>query len=113
LIAAWPNGNRLAVRQISTQRFILAGARRHLIIKAGWLTNLNSLGYTAFSADYSSGRDARLADDESESIGLFVQQKLDSVGLDLYGGFRRYEVERPDIDLRPMNVFVLGTIFTF
>jgi hypothetical protein len=42
-----------------------------------------------------------------------VQQKLDSVGLDLYGGFRRYEVERPDIDLRPMNVFVLGTIFTF
>jgi hypothetical protein len=83
------------------------------IIKAGWLTNLNSLGYTAFSADFSSGSDARLADDEAESIGLFVQQKLDSVGLDLYGGFRRYEVERPDIDLRPMNVFALGAIFTF
>jgi hypothetical protein len=42
-----------------------------------------------------------------------MQQKLDSVGVDLYGGFRRYEVERPDIDLRPMNVYVLGTIFTF
>ena len=83
------------------------------IIKAGWLTNLNSFGYTAFSIDFSSGSDARLADDEAESFGLFVQQKLDSVGLDLYGGFRRYEVERPDIDLRPMNVFVLGTIFTF
>jgi len=113
LIAAWRNGNRLAVRQISIQRFILAGARRHLIIKAGWLTNLNSLGYTAFSADYLSGTDARLADDESESIGLFVQQELDSVGLDLYGGFRHYEVERPDIDLRPMNVLALGAIFAF
>ena len=54
-----------------------------------------------------------MADDESESIGLFVQHKLDSVGVDLYDGSRRYEVERPDIDLRPMNVFVLGTIFTF
>ena len=83
------------------------------IIKAGWLANLNTLGYTAFSADFSSGSNARLDGDEAESVGLFVQQKLDSVGLDLYGGFRRYEVERPDIDLRPMNVFVLGTIFTF
>ena len=83
------------------------------VIKAGWLTNLNSLGYTAFSIDLSSGNGARLADDEAESIGLFVQQKLDSVGLDLYGGFRRYEVERPDADLRPMNVFALGAIFTF
>jgi len=83
------------------------------IVKAGWLTSLNSLGYTAFSADYSSGSDARLAGDEMDSIGLFVQQKFDSVGLDLYGGFRRYEVERPDADLRPMNVFALGAIFTF
>ena len=83
------------------------------IVKAGWLANLNSLGYTAFSADFSAGSNARLDGDEAESVGLFVQQKLDSVGLDLYGGFRRYEVERPDIDLRPMNVFVLGTIFTF
>jgi hypothetical protein len=83
------------------------------IIKAGWLANLNTLGYTAFSADFSSGSNARLDGDEAESVGLFVQQKLDSVGLDLYGGFRRYEVERPDIDLRPMNVFALGAIFTF
>ena len=83
------------------------------VIKAGWLANLNNLGYTAFSVDFSSGSDARLADDEVESLGLFVQQKLDSVGLDLYGGFRRYEVERPDIDLRPMNVLALGAIFAF
>ena len=82
-------------------------------IKAGWLTNLNSLGYTAFSADFASGSDARLADDEAESIGIFVQQRLDSVGLDLYGGIRRYEVERPDIDLRPMNVLALGAMFIF
>ena len=93
-----------------------AADRRDLsgyIIKAGWLTNLNSLGSTAFSADFSFGRDVRLADDEAESVGVFVQQKWDSVGLDLYGGLRRYEVERPDIGLKPMNVFALGAIYTF
>ena len=83
------------------------------IVKAGWLTNLNSLGYTAFSVDFSSGSDTRLAGDEAESIGLLVQQKLDSVGLDIYGGFRRFKVERPDINLRPLNVLALGAIFTF
>ena len=83
------------------------------IIKAGWLTKLNSLGYTAFSVDFSSGTDVRLADDEAESTGLFVQQRLDSIGLDLYGGLRRYAVERPDIDLKPMQVIALGAIYTF
>ena len=83
------------------------------IIKAGWLTNLNSLGYTAFSADYSFGSDARLAGDEAESIGIFVQQKWDAIGLDLYGGLRRYDVDRPDIALKPMNVLALGAMYTF
>ena len=83
------------------------------IIKAGWLTNLNSLGYTAFSADYSLGSDARLTGDEAESIGIFVQQKWDALGLDLYGGFRRYDVDRPDIGLKPMNVFTMGAMYTF
>lgn len=83
------------------------------IIKAGWLTNLNSLGYTAFSADYSFGSDARLTGDEAESIGIFVQQKWDALGLDLYGGLRRYDVDRPDIALKPMNVFAMGAMYTF
>jgi hypothetical protein len=83
------------------------------IIKAGWLTNLNSLGYTAFSADYSFGSDARLTGDEAESIGIFVQQKWEALGLDLYGGLRRYDVDRPDIALKPMNVFAMGAMYTF
>jgi hypothetical protein len=83
------------------------------IVKAGWLTNLTSLGSTAFSADFSSGSDIRLPDDDSESVGFFVQQKLDAVGLDVYGGYRRYKVDRPDFDLRPLKVVVLGAMYTF
>ena len=83
------------------------------VLKGGWLTNLNSLGHTAFSIDYTTGEDAIIDGEESESIGVFVLQKWDEVGLDLYGGFRKYEVKRPDIDLKPLDVLAVGAIFTF
>ena len=83
------------------------------VFKGGWLTNLNSLGYTAFSIDYTSGRDVILDGDDSESIGLFALQKWDSIGLDIYGGFRKYKVKRPDIDLKPLDVFATGVIYSF
>jgi hypothetical protein len=83
------------------------------VIKGGWLTNLNGLGYTAFSLDYVTGRDVILDGDKTNSFGLFALQKWDSIGLDLYAGYRRYEVRRPDIDLRPLNVLALGVIYTF
>jgi hypothetical protein len=83
------------------------------VIKVGWLTNLTNVGYTAFSIDYLSVSDALQEGDEADSIGIFVQQKWNSVGLDLYAGFRRYEVQRPDIDLRPLDVLALGAIYSF
>jgi hypothetical protein len=83
------------------------------VIKGGWLTDLTSLGYTAFSIDYTGGSDVILDGDKSDSFGLFALQKWDSAGLDLYVGYRRYEVMRPDIDLRPLNVLASGVMFTF
>ena len=83
------------------------------VVKGGWLTDLNGLGHTAFSLDYTSGNDAILDGDEAESIGIFVLQKWNEIGLDLYGGFRRYEVKRPDIDLKPLNVLAFGVIYSF
>jgi hypothetical protein len=83
------------------------------VIKAGWLAELNSLGPTAFSVDFSAGSDARLASDDAESFGIFAQQRWAAVDLDLYGGYRRYTVDRPDINLRPMDVLVVGGIYTF
>jgi len=83
------------------------------VVKGGWLTNLNNLGHTAFSLDYTTGNDAILAGDEVESIGFFALQKWDEIGLDFYGGFRKYEVERPDIDLKPLNVLAVGAIYSF
>ena len=83
------------------------------VVKGGWLTNLNSLGHTAFSLDYTTGSDAILAGDDVESIGFFALQKWNEIGLDFYGGFRKYEVKRPDIDLKPLNVLAVGAIYSF
>ena len=81
--------------------------------KLGWLSNLNSLGSTAFSLDYTKGSDVRLLGDSSQSVGLFAYQKWDEVGLDFYAGYRVYEVTRPDIALHPLKTFTLGIIFSF
>ena len=83
------------------------------VTKAGWLTHLNSLGYTAFSVDYSSGNSIFEEGDQTSSYGVFAQQKWDTVGVDLYGGIRRYDVTRTDIALKPLKVFVLGVIYSF
>jgi len=72
---------------------------RGYIGKLGWLINLNSLGNTAFSIDYSKANDVRILGDSSKSVGLFAYQKWDNIGLDLYTGYRTYEVTRPDINL--------------
>jgi len=81
--------------------------------KIGWIMNMNSLGSTAFSLDYARNHDARLLGDSGKSTGLFAYQKWDKVELDFYAGYRLYEVKRPDIELYPLNIFVLGVIFGF
>lgn len=82
-------------------------------IKGGWLTNLISQGQTAFSADFSTGKDIRIGDDEAKSFGLFAMQYWDKFGIRYYGGYRRYEIERPDIYLKPIQMFVFGALMQF
>lgn len=83
------------------------------IVKAGWLAELVGIGQTAFSVDYYKNRDLRVTGDRSTSVGLFVVQKWPAFGTDFYGGIRRYEVDRPDIDLDPLDVIVVGAVLRF
>lgn len=98
-----------AVRGKRTDGEIASG----YVSKLGWLTNMNSLGSTAFSLDYAHSNDARILGDRNKSVGLFVYQKWNDVGLDLYAGYRLYDVKRPDIDLNSLDIFVVGVIFGF
>ena len=78
------------------------------IVKAGWLTDLVSLGKTAFSIDFYKVEDLRLSGDQADSIGLFAVQKWPTYGIDFYGGYRFYDVDRSDVDLKKLNLFALG-----
>lgn len=102
LTATWANSKLLSGRDSNAY-----------VIKGGWLTDLNSLGTTAFSIDYFVAEDQRLVGDKAESMGFFALQKWQAVGIDLYGGYRIYEVSRPDISLNDLNALALGIIFTF
>lgn len=83
------------------------------LVKAGWLTDIVSLGKTAFSIDYYATSDIRIAGDEAQSIGLFAVQKWPTYGLDFYAGYRRYDVRRPDIDLKALDIIALGLALNF
>lgn len=51
--------------------------------------------------------------DEGKSVGLFAVQKWPAYGIDFYTGFRRYELRRPDIDLKDLNVPTFGVALHF
>ena len=72
-----------------------------------------SLGKTAFSIDYYEVKDLRLPGDKAESIGLFAVQKWPEYGVDFYAGFRRYDVQRSDINLKDLNLVRLGIALNF
>ena len=83
------------------------------VVKGGWLSSLTSIGSTAFSIDYGSLSDVIQEGDQGDAFGIFVQQDWDGIGLDVYAGVRRYDVRRPDIDLKSLNVVAFGVIFSF
>ena len=83
------------------------------IVKIGWLADLFQMGKTAFAIDYFQVKNLRLADDQSESVGIFAVQKWPGFGLDFYIGLRRYEVSRSDINLEPLLVVPFGVVFNF
>lgn len=113
----------ISVRHNSTGLNLTGGAARErltsgrysntYVIKAGWLADLVSLGKTAFSVDYYSVSDLRLAGDDGKSYGIFGVQKWSEYGLETFAGYRRYEVDRPDIDLKNLDVYAFGVAFTF
>ena len=73
-------------------------------VKAGWLANLFSVGKTAFSLDYTTGKglpytteeDLTAEDDETESYAATVVQRFDKFGTELFAIYRLYELDRDE-----------------
>ncbi len=80
--------------------------------KIGYKADLVAAGSTAFSLDYYEGEDIGGNNTESTSLGLFVVQKIDKVGLELYGGVRQYEFDSGAND-DDLDVIALGARLKF
>jgi predicted porin len=76
----------------------------NFFVKAGWLTNLFSVGKTAFSLDYTTGEGLPVEDDETESYAATVVQRFDKFGTELFAIYRLYSLDR---DVEP-NVHDIG-----
>ena len=96
-----------------TEEVTEGGTANTYVLKAGWLADFFDLGKTAFSLDYYDVSDLRLAGDAAKSYGFFAVQKWPAYGIDFYGGYRMYDVDRPDIDLHSLDLIALGITLGF
>jgi hypothetical protein len=82
-------------------------------IKGGWKTDFFKVGGTAFSIDYTQTYDMDQGSDEGWSFGAFAVQRIQDFGIELYGGFRLYDLDRVDDKLDQIMVGSIGTRVKF
>jgi len=86
----------------------------NLYFKLGYDTRLFSVGATGFGLDYTRNKHVSGQGDEGESVGLAVLQTIDSYGIDLYGQFRRYSLDRAvGPSFEDISVFTAGARWAF
>ena len=77
----------------------------YIYFKLGYTKNLISFGKTSFSIDYYYGEEIGMVNDESQSIGFGVVQKIDTFATELFVGLRNYDLERDDENVDLNNIF--------
>lgn len=83
------------------------------VIRPGWRTRPFEVGETRMFFDYAPSRDIPASGDDNTSYGAFVAQKFEAYNLDVYAGYRFYQMDRPSADLADIHVFVLGALFFY
>jgi hypothetical protein len=81
----------------------------YIYFKLGYTQKLVSFGQTSVSIDYYYGEDIAAVQDESQSIGFGLVQKIDVVATELYLGLRNYDLDRDDANLDLNNIFAVLT----
>lgn len=81
--------------------------------KVGYKADLNSLGDTNFALDYGHFEDISQDDDEAKTVGFFAVQQIEDAGVDLYLGYRWYDLDRSGTDYDSINAFLFGSRIKF
>ena len=81
--------------------------------KLGYKANITSFGSTNFAIDYGYFKHISQDDDDAQTVGLFAVQNVDSVGVDIYAGYRWHELDRTGTDFDDINAFLFGSRVKF
>ena len=82
-------------------------------VKGGWKADFFKVGSTAFSIDYTEIYDTDQDGDEGWSFGTYAVQRIQEFGIELYGGFRLYDLDRVGVNLDQILVGSMGTRVKF
>ena len=82
-------------------------------VKGGWKADFFKVGSTAFSIDYTEIYDTDQDGDEGWSFGTYAVQRIHDFGIELYGGFRLYDLDRVGVNLEQILVGTMGTRVKF
>ncbi len=117
------NDGGVGVKHLPTGLNLTAGgARQHnrdgqnadgFTVRAGLRRNWFDFGETATAIDFQRSWDITASGDRATSFGAFALQNIDEFGLQLYTGYRLYDLDRDDIDLDPIHVWTFGARVQF
>ena len=85
---------------------------RHLhgfIVKGGWRKKFFDFGETALSMDYVQNDDASSDNEEGKTYSAFLVQDIERWGMQIYGGYRYYDLDRQGLNTESIHVPVIGT----
>ncbi|XDA97412.1 porin [Sulfitobacter sp. LCG007] len=91
-----------------------SGDGRYVFTKLGWITDLVSVGQTAFAVDYYNGQDFAVAGSDSDSWGIEAVQQFEKQGLEAYVGYRVYAFDdNAGSDYEDIRSLLLGARWKF
>ncbi len=83
------------------------------IARAGKRHNWFNIGETKTTVDYTRSEDITTRGDVATSYGFFLVQDIDKFGLQLYTGYRKYNLDRDDIKLDDIDIVTFGMAVNF
>ncbi|MEM7024293.1 MAG: hypothetical protein AAF637_17155 [Pseudomonadota bacterium] len=83
------------------------------LVRPGWRGKLFAFGDTKTAVDLSRVWDVTQSGDVATSVGAFVVQDLDAYGLQVYAGYRYFDLDRDDLALDQIHLWSMGVAATF
>ncbi len=81
--------------------------------KLGYQTQLNDLGFTAFSVDYGQYDEMQAVNEDGTSWGIQALQKIAAWNTDIYITFRNFNLNNAALNVNDVNVVLTGVRFQF